>query len=465
MNRRGFLRALSSAALAAYPGFALAERLPSTNDVVFLTPRDSDYQQYAVLFNKRIIRRPQIIAACFNESGVRQAVTQAGEQGLPVAIKSGGHSFEGFSLNDGGLSIDLTHMDAHRLTDDGRFVARPACRLMQVYEYLVPRGRIIPAGSCGMVGIAGLTLGGGYGLFSRQHGLTCDALRSIRLVDAKGDIHVAKEGSELMWACRGGGNGHFGVVTELEFATVPAPSKIWRYLFKTKNASAEKLGELLRIWFDLAPELSNEAFSAFVLDKNGLRVLITSTSEAPDARLAQVLKRLQAVMDKRYPDRQEDLLSGIRRYYGKLAPLYFKNASAGYYRQYEDIKLAARQVLDIVINTPELVFQINTLGGAIATAGSDASACYAHRKYPFLGEIQSYWEDPRQEQRATLAVGNVQALLKGCGVNAHYCNYPDKGFENWHAAYYGSENYARLRAMKKQYDPQNLFRYEHGVRA
>ncbi len=464
MNRRGFLRALSGAGLAAYPGFALAKRLPSTKDVIFLTPQDNDYQQYAALFNKRIVRRPQIIAVCFNESGVSQAVVHARERGLPVAIKSGGHSFEGFSLNDGGLSIDLTHMDAHRLTDDGRFVVEPACRLMQVYEYLVPRGRIIPAGSCGMVGIAGLTLGGGYGLFSRQHGLTCDALQRVRLVDAKGDIQEAKEGSELMWACRGGGNGHFGVITELQFSTVPAPSKIWRYLFRTENASAAKLEELLRIWFDLAPGLPNEAFSAFVLDKNGLGVLITSTLEASDTSLTRILNRLQEVVDKRYPDRQEDLLPGIRRYYGKLAPLYFKNASAGYYRQYDDIKPAARQVLDIVVNTPELVFQINTLGGAIATAGSKASACYAHRKYPFLGEIQSYWEDPEQEQHATLAVEKTQALLKGCGVKAHYCNYPDRSFENWESAYYSAENYARLRAMKKRHDPGNLFRYEHGVR-
>src|SRR5512145_652032 len=157
MNRRQFLSFIAQAGvLAAYPGFVVASQLPTTDDVVFLTPADSEYSIHTDLFNKRFARHPKIIAVCFTELGVQSAIALAREKNLPVAVRSGGHSFEGFSLNDDGLSIDLTLMNSFKLQDNGRFVTEPACRLMEMYEYLIPLGRLIPAGSCGMVGIAGL---------------------------------------------------------------------------------------------------------------------------------------------------------------------------------------------------------------------------------------------------------------------------------------------------------------------
>src|SRR5690606_14140152 len=101
---------------------------------------------------------------------------------------------------------------------------QPACLLQEIYASFLPKNRIIPAGSCGTVGIAGLALGGGYGFFSRKYGLTCDHLTRIKLVDGNGKIQDSDGNPKLLWACRGGGNGNFGVVTEMEFKTHPAPS-------------------------------------------------------------------------------------------------------------------------------------------------------------------------------------------------------------------------------------------------
>lgn len=466
MNRRQFMRFIAQiGVLAAYSKFVVASQLPVSKDVVFLTPKDTDYPLHTTLFNKRIVRHPNIIAVCFSEKGVQSAIALAREQNLPVAIRSGGHSFEGFSLNDGGLSIDLTRMNSYKLLDNNQFVSAPACRLREVYEYLIPQGRLIPAGSCGMVGVAGLTLGGGYGIFSREHGLTIDWLKRIRIVDGLGKIHEIEQGSDLFWACRGAGNGNFGVVTQLQFATLQAPSHISRYQFKAINLTPQRLIKIAKLWFSISAQLPNEAFSAFVHNGKSLNILVTSTLNTLTPGMSDLLKQLEQAMDKRQPDKQQELLPGIRRYYGKLSPLNFKNASAGYYRGYADIENVAEKIFETVINNSGLLFQINTLGGAIRKPQqADASGCYPHRDYAYLGEIQSYWENPPQEKGALVAAAKVQQLLASNGINAHYSNYPDINFDNWQAQYFGAANYTRLQAIKKQYDPDNVFRYPQSIR-
>ncbi len=466
MDRRKFIETLGKAGmLALFPGYTLADPVGAAQHAVFLTPADGDYALHTDLFNKRIHREPKVIAVCFDEAGVQEAIDMAKQRGLPVAVRSGGHSFEGFSLNDGGLSIDLMFMNDHKLLSDGQYHVEPACRLMQMYEYLIPQGRLVPTGSCGMVGMAGITLGGGYGIFSRQQGLACDWLRRIRLVDGNGDVHEVERGSDLFWACCGGGNGHFGVVTQLQFETTKAPPRISRHVFKSSKLSAQAVASLARLWFSLTAELPGEAFSAFVQSGRNLTILVTDTAPEMTPALASVLKQLEKAMEQRQPDRSEELLPGIRRYYGKLTPLNFKNASAGYYRGYGDIEHVAEQVFEKVIDTPELLFQINTLGGAIKKPPiSGDLGCYAHRDYSYLGEIQSYWEDPAKEVRAVTGVAEVQRLLASAGVSAHYVNYPDIGFANWQMAYYGETNYRRLQAIKKRHDPENRFQYAQSVR-
>lgn len=463
-QRRKFLGGLGGAAIAsAWPGFVLAEA--AGGDVVFLRPGDQGYDDHTYLFNKGIVRQPALVAVCLNEAGVLRAVARARSEGLPVAIKSGGHSFEGFSINEGGFVIDVSLMAAHELKADGRFVAEPACRLMQAYEYLVPQGRLLSAGSCAMVGMAGLTLGGGYGIFSREHGLACDALRSLRIVDGRGELHEVGEGSELFRACRGGGNGNFGVVTQLQFDTVRAPGQLWRHLFKVQNISAGRANECAKAWFEIAGQLPNTAFSAFVLNHTTLAILVTNSAPEISPQMKQALAGLEKITDKRNPDLKEELLRGIRRYYGKFNPLYFKNASAGFYNGYGDIAGVAPQLFEQVVSTPGLLYQINTMGGAIAERDDGTRTAYVHRRANFLSEIQSYWENPAEGARLRKAVATFELRLHDNGVRDHYCNYPDLAYRDWPVAYYGEAGYARLRKVKTQYDPDNVFRHAQSVQA
>jgi FAD/FMN-containing dehydrogenase len=463
-QRRKFLGSLGGAAVAgAWTGFVLAEA-PGGN-VAYLRPGDDGYGEHTYLFNKGIVKRPALVAVCLNEQGVQQAVVRARSEGLPVAIKSGGHSFEGFSINDGGFVIDVSLMASQQLHADDRYVADPACRLMQAYEYLVPRGRLLSAGSCAMVGLAGLTLGGGYGIFSREHGLACDALRSLHIVDGRGELHEVSEGSELFRACRGGGNGNFGVVTQLQFDTVTAPGQLWRHLFKVQDISAKRANECAKQWFEIARQLPNTAFSAFVLNHKTLTILVTNSAPEISPGLGSSLERLEKITDKRYPDLKEELLRGIRRYYGKLAPLYFKNASAGFYGGYENIAAVAPDLFEQVVTTPGLLYQINTMGGAIAERDDGTRTSYVHRRANFLSEIQSYWEKPSDESRLRQAVATFEARLRDNGIHDHYCNYPDLAYQDWPTAYYGEAGYDRLRKVKAQYDPDNIFRHAQSVRA
>lgn len=458
MNRRQFL---ATGLLAFYPGYTIASEPVADADVTYLSPQDVEYDRYRHLFNKRLSRRPRLIAVCKTETGVQKAIGVARKMGLPVSVKSGGHSFEGYSVNDGSLTIDLTLMNRFKLTGDLRFVAGPACRLMQMYETLIPQGRLIPTGSCGMVGMAGITLGGGYGLFSREHGLACDHLQRVRLIDGNGRIQVAEPGSELMWACRGGGNGNFGIVTQLEFDTVKAPRKIWSYRFRAGQLTAKRSADIVRKWFLIARLLPKQCFSAFVVSGKRLTIVVTSTMRVADPQLSGILDQLAAITDRRTKDRHDEIMPGVRRYYGRLQPLYFNNASAGYYRTFSDIAPVAEKIFSVVHRTPGMIFQINTLGGAIADSVHAPAASYAHRDYGFLGEVQTYWQRPQQEAMALKAVADVQAQLRH--IEAHYCNYVYSGFNNWPSAYYG-DSYRRLQAIKRRFDQDNLIRHPQSIR-
>ncbi len=463
-QRRKVLGAIAGSVVVAgaWPGFVIAENIE--NDVIYLRSKDGSYSDYTTVFNKCIQRRPALVAVCSNEQGVVHAVKRARREGLPVAIKSGGHSFEGFSINDGGFVIDVSGMQEQQLAANGRYSVGPGVTLMQAYEDLVPQGRLLSLGSCGMVGIAGLTLGGGYGLFSRQHGLACDALRRLRMVDGKGRVHEVQEGSELFRACRGGGNGSFGVITQLEFETFAAPGHLWRHVFKFYKMDARRAEACAKLWFDLAPELPNSVFSAFVLNHRSLTILLTNTDEEIAPELSKVLVKLRAASDKYYKDRKEPLIDGIRRYFGKLSPLYFKNASAGFYSGYDDIAAVAPELFRQVAATPGLLYQINTMGGAVGEMDDGSKTAYAHRGANFISEIQSYWEVPEKEAFYRKAVKEFLDKVEGNGIGRHYCNYPDVSFADWPTAYYGKEGYARLQQVKRQYDPNNLFLHAQSVR-
>jgi FAD/FMN-containing dehydrogenase len=183
---------------------------------------DSDYGDRRKIWNGSIDRRPALIARCAGVADVIAAVRFAREQGLLVALRSGGHSYPGLSLCDGGIVIDLGQMKGVSVDPEPRTARAQAGVLLGEMDCETQAfGLAVPAGIVTTTGLAGLTLGGGVGWLQRKHGLTIDQLLRVDVVTAEGEFvkASAEENADLFWGLRGGG-GNFGIVTEFEFASI-----------------------------------------------------------------------------------------------------------------------------------------------------------------------------------------------------------------------------------------------------
>ena len=462
-NRREILKAISAGPLLGlFPYLsASANTITQAVNVEFIKREHKLFNIYRKLFNKRLEFKPKVIALCKTELGVQQAVQYANKHNLKMSIKSGGHSFEGFSLNNDGLVIDVSHMSDIELTENNQLITQPAVRLAQLYSYCLPKGRLLPSGSCASVGLSGITLGGGYGLFARQFGLTCDYLTGVRIIDAGGNIIDSDDNPELLWACRGAGNGNFGVITQMRFNTVKAPETLYQHRFRSYKVTAKKAAELAKHWFDQTGHLPEHAFSAFVLNGTTLSIMLTATEH--DKKMDDILKQFDQVMDKNANLKPDPISIGVQYYYGRSESLYFKNISAGYYKTFEDIEGCVENLFSQVVNTPGMVYQINTLGGEINNPERLKDSAYIHRNMEYLGEAQFYWNKPEQMSSSMASMESIQATLHRHGINQHYLNYPDLNIKNYESAYYGS-SYERLQEIKSELDPKNRFEYAQGVK-
>jgi FAD binding domain/Berberine and berberine like len=445
---------LASALQTALPE-ALAE------DVTYYDKNDPVYTTLRRGFNTRINTFPAVIALCKTTAGVAAAVQYARQRQLPIAIKSGGHCMEGFSGNDGGMVINLSLMKAIQWRSNQIVTIEPGCVLANVYETLLPRKRLIPGGSCGGVGIGGLTLGGGYGLLARQFGLTCDSLTDCTMVDGNGRIIRGSDDPNLLWACKGGGNGNFGIVTELTFATHPAPAAMQSLRFRAKGMTPAKARPVMEAWFEAAATLPDSCFSACIYNGRTTYILLTTTDKhwTGAERFIQRLRPLAGTLTKTPP---RPLAQALKVFYGRPNPQQFKNASAGLYRSFQDLAGCIDEVLQVVQQSPGILYQVNTLGGRIMNEQAAAGSAFPHRAYPYFSELQAYWEVERQGQRLLPAFEKVQQLIAREGISAQYRNYPDINFTHPGVQYYG-EHYPRLQQLKLQYDPENRIRHAQSV--
>src|SRR3954447_8576386 len=471
-TRRSFLRtslAATTAILADVSSIVAKQRAvisksPSnafTNGVRFVTPEAPDYAVVREVFNAGIVTQPKVIACCVSETGVQHALERAKAENWPVAIKAGGHSFEGFCLNDDGLVVSVSPMREMQLDPKtGILTAGAGCRLEEVNKFLLARGRFLPAGSCRTVGLAGLTLGGGYGMFARKWGLTCDHLRRIKIVDGADIIRVSNDEPDLLWSARGGGNGHFGIITELTFNTRVAPVQFSSWKFRAYKLDPKRATALLETWFDATSELPNEAFSAWIMNGSQVTVVVITIGSHDQKGLVDFRRRLDSLTNKVTSGGPTALTRALSWYYGEDGPVYFKNASAGYYGGIDDIRSALPGVFEEVLTVPGLIFQINTLGGAIS---SDVQGAYPHRASSYLAESQAYWESASHAAALREAIGRMRSYIAQAGVTRHYANYPDLAFADWPTAYYGTENYARLQQLKQRYDPENRIHHPQSV--
>jgi hypothetical protein len=280
------------------------------------------------------------------------------------------------------------------------------------------------------------------------------------MVDGAGIIHDSYDEPDLLWSSRGGGNGHFGIITELTFNTRIAPAHFSSWKFRAYKLDPRRATVLLEAWFDASSDLPNEAFSAWIMNGSQVTVVVTSIGSRDQKGLVAFCRRLAAVTKKTTCGGPTSLTKALTWYYGEDGPVYFKNASAGYYKGMDDIRSALPGIFQEVLTVPGLIFQINTLGGAIS---SEIEGAYPHRGLSYLGESQAYWQSASHAARLREAIARMRNHIAQAGVTRHYANYPDLAFLDWPTAYYGVENHARLQQLKQRYDPDNRIRHPQSV--
>jgi FAD/FMN-containing dehydrogenase len=423
-----------------------------------LRPGHHDFETAKRVFNPLFDgRKPIALARCATPEDVRACVTAAAGR-VPMAPRSGGHSYAGYSTPDGGLVIDVGALSKVDVQGD-QVVIGAGARLRDVYAAVARTGRCLPAGTCPTVGIAGLTLGGGIGVLTRKYGLTCDHLVSANVVTADGTLRTASSDSEpdLFWALRGGGGGNFGIVTEFTFTTAPAPDVTVFALRFPPGAANDVLGT----WQQWMPTAPPELWSAVVLtggspvgcriegclvgDETGLAALldafVTRTGATPASRTARSLDYLGAMSHFAGGDRRQSFVGASRII---TSPVDAASLTA---------TMEGRTETDLLIDS---------LGGAVADIGKRDTAFW-HRDA--LATIQVYASaTTRDPGHVTRSVNDVVADLAAAGATGAYLNYIDPGLPDWMNAYYG-DNAARLTSIARTYDPDNAFRFAQSVHA
>jgi len=222
----------------------------------YISEGSKSYENLRALYNSDLSKKPKWIAPCQSVEDVQRAIEKARNEKLPISIKSGGHCFIGTSVGDEGMSINLRGLSNKVHHPKGqKFIVGPGAQLGEINNYLIPKGRLLPSGSCSGVGIGGLTLGGGYGFFSRQYGLTCDHLTRVKMVNGNAEIIDSNNDPDLLWACRGGGNGNFGVITSMEFDTRKAPSQMGTQRLTGRDLNKDQVLSRLKAWFEVTQKL------------------------------------------------------------------------------------------------------------------------------------------------------------------------------------------------------------------
>jgi FAD/FMN-containing dehydrogenase len=450
---------------------------------VLLRPGDAAYPAATHLYNALIPANPAAIAQCRSTSDVQRSLAFARRHDVDVAVRSGGHSYGGYSSGPG-LVIDVTPMDTVTGAGGGTVTVGAGATLIDVYSTLAPQGLLLPGGSCPTVGIAGLALGGGIGVFGRAYGLTCDHTVAVDLVTADGvprrctpDAH-----DDLYWACRGGGGGNFGVVTSFDFRVQQVPASITLFTLEWPWPAA---ADVFDAWIRWVPSAPDELWANCQLYSSGNAggglVKVTGVYAGSVAACSSALAPLTAAVGTATTDRfvgPEDYLRAMMIEAGCEnetvaacgAPVQspFRTKST-----YLGGPLPAPGVDALVTALSTLPDSLPGAGGGIVfdayggqiNAVGPAETAFVHRHAVACAQYSITFPTaaPSASTMAAAAAWLEHVHDAFAPVSqGSYQNYIDPSLSDWQQAYYGS-NLNRLRRVKRAYDPDDVFRFAQSI--
>ena len=437
-------------------------------------PGEPTYDASRTIWNAMIDRHPAAIVRAAGAADVIRAVEFAKQNQLVLSVRAGGHNIAGNAVCDDGLMLDLTPMKSIRV-DPTANIARvePGVTLAEFDQEAQAFGLATPLGINSTTGIAGFTLGGGFGWISRKHGLTVDNLLSADVVTAEGKLLRAneRENADLFWALRGGG-GNFGIVTSFEFQLHPVGPQVISGLIVHPISGARELLEGYRTFVAPAPD---EVTAWVVLRKapplpflppevHGTEVLIFAVCALGDAREAE-----RAVQPLRALGRPIADVVGPHPFVGWQAafdPLLTPGAR-NYWKSHDFMRLddgLITVLLDSVerLPTPECEIFVANLGGAVNRVPVGATA-YPHRDVNFVTNVHTRWRDPGQDGMCIAWARRFFDAAAAFATGGVYVNFmPGDEGQRVRKGAYGS-NYERLAKIKAEYDPANFFRMNQNI--
>jgi FAD/FMN-containing dehydrogenase len=439
-----------------------------------LRPNGAGYEEARRVWNASISRFPGLIARCAGVADVIAAVRFARENELLLAVRGGGHSFPGQSVCDGGLVIDLTPMKGIRVDPEARTVrAQAGVLLGELDRETQAFGLAVPSGIVTHTGLSGLTLGGGIGWLMRKYGLTIDQLLSVDLLTANGELvkASAEENPDLFWGVRGGG-GNFGIVTEFEFRLNPVgPTVLAGPIFWPMEDSPEVL-RFYREWIAEAPD---ELMTIVVHRKapplpfvppelhGKLVVAVVCCYAGPLEEGEKVVKPLKAfgspVLDLCVP---KPFLTHQAMFDPSFPHGWW------YYMRSCDVAELADEVIDITvehslrISSPLTAFPIWQRGGAAGRVGEEEMA-FGGRDAGHTFNITAVTESAEGFAEEREWVRNFWSALEPYHTGAYVNFLMEEGEERVREAY-GARKYDRLKALKRRWDQDNLFRMNQNIR-
>ena len=428
---------------------------------------DDGFNDARTIHNSMIDRHPTIIVVASGPADVMTAIKLCRDHGLLLSIHGGGHSVPGFSVCDRGVMIHLSGMKGVRVDPKTRTVrCEGGSTWGDVDHETQALGLATTGGVAPTTGVGGYTLGGGLGYLMRKHGLACDNLVSADVVTAEGNLVTASvdENADLFWGLRGGG-GNFGLVTSFEFGLHPLGHILGGMIVYPIDAARE----VLRLYREItasAPDELGAAAAVATLPEAGPVVGLVFCYSGPMDEGEKILKPFRefrpVIVDTIGPcpykvvqiEAEEANPPGMRNYW-----------KTSFLNELTD------DLVELVVDryqtapSPYTHVVLETLGGAMSRVPSDATA-FNHHNYPFNCSVFDLWEDASQDEQGRQWVRDLWQVMQPFSAGGVYTNYMDRPKDEGHdrlRAAYGPETFARLTALKKKYDPTNLFRLNQNI--
>jgi len=478
ISRRHFIKTTGAGALAARLGafFRFPERAPVVAEAAvqelkkqlrgeLLRPGDGGYDATRRVWNGMVDKRPALIVRCTGAADVINSVNFARTHNLPVSVRGGGHNVAGSAVCDGGIMIDLSQMKGIRV-DPVRHVARaePGLTWGEFDGETQAFGLATTGGICSETGIAGLTLGGGFGWLMRKHGLALDNLLSVDVVSADGQLRKASpnENADLFFGVRGA-HSNFGVITSLEYRLHPVGPRVLAGMVLHPLEKAREALKFYRQYNRNTPE-EMSAWAALLTSPDGhpmvaILVCYIGSSEAGE----KVVRPL-----REFGPPVADMIQPMP--YVKSQSLIDKSFPPGRYNYWKSNLL--RELSDNAIDrlvesfsevaSPYSSVLIEQLGGAVSRVSKDETA-FNHRGSPYDLVIMAMWSDPAESEKHIRWADEFWRAMQPFSSGGVYVNYLGNEDKARVKAAYGT-NYERLVSLKNKYDPTNLFRFNQNIK-